>query len=200
MAMEALLTRYAGNPSYVLGFHGCDREVAERVLAGEQDLLASTNDYDWLGHGIYFWEGNPRRAEQWAEQRMLYPESSIREPYAIGAVIDLGFCLSLMQTDHLEAVREAYETLKESFRRVDREMPTNSGGDDRLLRRLDCAVIQILHENREVKNRQPFDSVRSLFQEGSEIYPGSGFHEGSHIQLCVRDRSCIKGYFRPINS
>lgn len=169
-------------------------------LAGEQDLLASTNDYDWLGHGIYFWESNPRRAEVWAEQRMLRPGSTVREPCALGAIIDLGFCLSLMQADHLEAVRTAHQTLKESFRRDGSEMPHNSGGDDRLLRRLDCAVVQTLHKNRDMDQRQPFDSVRSLFREGQEIYPGSGFHEGNHIQLCVRNLNCIKGYFRPIES
>ena len=31
---------------------------AERLLAGEP-FQKSINDYDWLGHGIYFWEANP---------------------------------------------------------------------------------------------------------------------------------------------
>lgn len=35
--------------SFVLGYHGCDRKVAERVLAGKQQLIPSRNDYDWLG-------------------------------------------------------------------------------------------------------------------------------------------------------
>src|SRR5580658_10415439 len=29
---------------------------------------------------------------------------------------------------------------------------------------------------------KPFDSVRSLFVEGEELYPGAGFHEKNHIQ------------------
>jgi len=37
---------YSISPSFVLGFHGCERDVGERVLAGEQTLLDSTNDYD----------------------------------------------------------------------------------------------------------------------------------------------------------
>jgi hypothetical protein len=36
---------YQQLPSFVLGFHGCDREVGETVLAGGL-LAASTNDYD----------------------------------------------------------------------------------------------------------------------------------------------------------
>ena len=46
----------------VLGYHGCDREVGERILGGGGHLQPSENDYDWLGSGIYFWEDNPRRA------------------------------------------------------------------------------------------------------------------------------------------
>ena len=53
-------------PSFVLGYHGCDSEVGERVLAGEMELKPSTNPYDWLGTGIYFWENNPGRALAWA--------------------------------------------------------------------------------------------------------------------------------------
>jgi hypothetical protein len=44
-------------PTWVLGYHGCDREVGEAVLAGETELLPSENDWDWLGTGIYFCEG-----------------------------------------------------------------------------------------------------------------------------------------------
>jgi hypothetical protein len=40
--------------------------VGEAVLAGQSELRASQNTYDWLGHGIYFWEYNPRRAIQYA--------------------------------------------------------------------------------------------------------------------------------------
>lgn len=41
-------------PSLVLGFHGSDEETAEQVLAGKAHLEDTTNDYDRLGHGIYF--------------------------------------------------------------------------------------------------------------------------------------------------
>ena len=32
----------------VFGFHGCDRRVADAVLAGKAKLSASANDSDWL--------------------------------------------------------------------------------------------------------------------------------------------------------
>ena len=49
---------YSRRANLVIGFHGCDRSVVEQVI--------STNDYDWLGSGIYFWENNEERAWQWA--------------------------------------------------------------------------------------------------------------------------------------
>ena len=57
---------YSRRSNLIIGFHGCDQTVVDKVLAGEENLLASTNDYDWLGNGIYFWENNETRALQWA--------------------------------------------------------------------------------------------------------------------------------------
>ncbi len=47
---------------FVLGYHGCDRDVGERLLAGEA-FQPSDNDYDWLGPGSA--SGRPTRAEVW---------------------------------------------------------------------------------------------------------------------------------------
>ena len=55
------IVMYEVLPSFVLGFHGCDRSVGENVLSGKTRLRKSSNDYDWLGNGIYFWENNPQR-------------------------------------------------------------------------------------------------------------------------------------------
>ncbi len=51
----------------IFGYHGCDRAVADPVLTGRQQLGPSSNEYDWLGSGIYFWEHGPSRALEWAE-------------------------------------------------------------------------------------------------------------------------------------
>jgi len=46
---------YSVKSGLVLAFHGCDRSIALKVLNGETMLKSSTNKYDWLGHGVYFW-------------------------------------------------------------------------------------------------------------------------------------------------
>jgi hypothetical protein len=35
------------------------------------------------------------------------------------------------------------------------------------------------------------------FVEGDVLYEGAGLRHQDHIQLCVRDTSCIVGYFLP---
>ena len=42
-----------------------------------------------------------------------------------------------------------------------------------------------------------FDTVYGYFQEGKDAFPDSGIKEKSHIQVCVRNPNCIKGYFLP---
>ena len=37
-----------------------------------------------------------------------------------------------------------------------------------------------------------------MFTEGAELYRASGFRAKNHIQLCVRNPNCIKGYFHPM--
>ena len=48
--------------SFLLGYHGFDREVGEAVLSGREHVVLSENVYDWLGHGAYFWENSAKRA------------------------------------------------------------------------------------------------------------------------------------------
>ncbi len=187
-------------PSWVIGYHGCDEEVAEFVLSGEGKLKVSENDYDWLGSGIYFWENDPSRARVWAEFVRHQPQSSahlIRRPTVIGAVIKLGYCLDLLEAESIRLVRDAYGDLKKVAAEVNLPMPVNTGPKpDQPIRRLDCAVINYLHENRKAEGDRPFDSVRAPFIEGEALYPGAGFHARTHVQLCVRDEAQIVGYFR----
>lgn len=197
-------TMYATLPTFILGFHGCDQSVVDSVVRGRSILRLSRNDYDWLGHGIYFWENDPERALEYAKLLRDHPrrgQGSISRPAVLGAVIDLGHCLNLMEAASLESMRSAYDTLRSSIESAGAELPVNTpgsdGGNDLLLRRLDCAVIQLLHEGNTGRS---FDTVRGLFFEGAELYPNAGFRAKNHIQICVRNPNCIKGYFLPRTS
>ncbi|MDR3260434.1 MAG: hypothetical protein LBT78_01215 [Tannerella sp.] len=192
---------YSRRSGLTLGFHGCDESVVQEVLTGKTVLKESTNSYDWLGHGIYFWENSPSRALEFAEHLQKRPNRSkgvITKPAVIGAVIDLGGCLDLLDYQNLQLLKENYQIMR-SVRNLS-EFPQNRIiGDlrDLLLRDLDCAVIEIVHVSQKQSGQSPFDSVRSVFYEGNELYPNAGFREKDHIQICVRNPNCIKGFFLP---
>jgi len=66
----------------VLGYHGCDRTVGERVLRGEP-FIGSNNEYDWLGPGTYFWEANPQRGLEFAAEAAGRKHTDIKDPFVI---------------------------------------------------------------------------------------------------------------------
>lgn len=193
--------RYELLPSLVLGFHGTDADTVEKVLAGKEHLKPSRNDYDWLGHGIYFWEYSPQRAMEFATlaaSNSKFSRGKIKAPAVIGAVIDPGVCLNLLEASALAQLKYAYEVLA----LIDK--PPKNKGKDLAARFLDCAVIEVAHQLREplpgqVQALHRYDSVRGAFWEGKPLYPGAGFSEKNHVQLCVRNTDCIKGYFRVID-
>ena len=58
---------YTKRAGLVLGFHGCDKSVRDKVISDSDVALEpSNNDYDWLGGGVYFWENNLIRASNFA--------------------------------------------------------------------------------------------------------------------------------------
>ena len=189
---------YQSYPSWVTAFHGCDQYVFEKVLYSHTCLTISNNDYDWLGHGIYFWENNPLRAYEFALEQKT--RGKISKPAVIGAMINLGNCLDLTDKFSMSLLKKTYSFFMESIKDQKLAAPKNIGvADDPLkpLRKLDCAVVQYLHEYNKKKKHQPYDSVRGAFCEGQPLYPGAGFTDKCHIQLCIINPDCIKGFFAP---
>lgn len=174
---------YEFSPSFVLGFHGCDASVGESILRGDiSHLQHSYNDYDWLGSGIYFWEGNPARALQFAKERAEGGKNSqgkIDIPFVLGAIINLKRCLNLADSSAIEQVEYSYRHLEEFSFTLPIEMPVN--GKNLKARQLDCLVFNTLHQIREEEHHEPYDSVRGLFWEGKPIYPGAGVGEAARI-------------------
>ena len=183
-------SQYRLRKGLILGFHGCDESRALPALAQGKHLKHSDNDYDWLGAGMYFWENNPERALEWAK------EQGKANPAVVGAVIDLGHCLDLTESVGCEAVKAAHHSLQIERSLLGESMPSNRRGSGKL-RLLDCAVINHLHALRAAEGFRPYASVRAAFHEDAPLYPGAGFSERAHIQICVRDNACILGYFKP---
>ncbi len=59
--------------------------------------------------------------------------------------------------------------------------------------RADAAVV-------DGQSLPPYDTMRSPFLEGDDLYPGAGIRSMVHVQVAVRTLSCIKCYFLPIRA
>lgn len=197
---------YQRVPGLVLGFHGCDEELGEDLLCGRKpQLIASENTYDWLGAGIYFWENDPQRALEFAQDAHAKPKLSkghIAKPFVVGAVLDLGLCLNLLERPALAELAEAYEVLQATHTQASEPLPRNVG-ENLGARFLDRAVVQTLHTYRAALDGvaggfPAYDSVRAAFPEGDELYTGAGFRAKNHVQIAICNPRCIRGYFRPI--
>lgn len=192
-------------PGFVLGYHGCDQAIAEKVLSGSDDVVVSTNSHDWLGSGAYFWENNPARAYSWAQFLATKPRQDggkIKIPAVVGAIIDPGNCLDLAEKSSLDLVRLAYDDYTRVCESGGVELPVNEkgfqGDQDLVKRHLDCAVLNFLHGLREALGHSPFDTIRAPFLEGGDLFPGSKLAAKSHVQWCVREpHRNIIAYFRP---
>ncbi len=183
-------------PFQVIGFHSCDREIGLRMVNGQDQLRPSNNPWDWLGPGIYFWEDNPFRGLDYAvncAHKGQKFNGNIKTPFVIGAIIELGNCLNLVEPNAINIIKKAHGLLKIKSEVTGEKMPSNKGAN----RSLDCAVIRQLHESNKIMKEPPYDTIRSPFHEGKPIYNEANFTDGLHIEICVINPAQIKGYFLP---
>ncbi len=107
----------------VVGYHGCDRQLAIDLVTGRTSIRPAARRYHWLGSGVYFWENDPDRAFEWAEEKAARKE--IDTPTVVGTVIELGHCLDLSVRENLPLVKAAYDSLKALYNKSGDAMPEN---------------------------------------------------------------------------
>ena len=179
----------------VVGYHGCTERFAKDLLLGTKPISAwqpSTNEWDWLGQGIYFWEHAPQRALRWARERF---RARRERPAVLGAYLQLGHCFDLLNEVITSLLGETYERLVQAFAEAGRPLPQNRGREWKL-RGLDCVVINKCLDKMKEQGTE-YDTVRGAFLEGPPVYPGASFSRESQIQVAVRNSACILGVFRP---
>lgn len=198
---------YSNRSNLLIGFHGCDESVAFELLNKPKKVKISEKPFDWLGHGFYVWENNYARALEWAKDKQK--RGKIKKASVIGVVFTLDHCLDLIDNEFIGIISKYYDLMKVDFQSLGKELPKNKDvkedeHKDLLIRELDCAVIEYLHqkikeaiESGEESSLKEFDSARGVFIEGGPAFPGAGVQKKSHIQICIRNMECIKGFFIP---
>lgn len=202
---------YDVRPNFIIGFHGCDESVRDKLINKPNELTYSKKPYDWLGHGMYFWENNYTRALLWADEKKK--NGQIKKPSVLGSVIHLGYCCDFLDSKYIQLIQRHYSSFRDLYEILGDDLPQNryvksDSYKDMLLRELDCAVIEYMHQSileawkKEIEKggsslTRNFDTTRGVFTEGGPAFEGAGIFEKSHIQVCVRNPNCIKGFFIP---
>lgn len=202
---------YQNRPNLTIGFHGCDESIRDGLVNNPNTVKKSQETYDWLGNGFYVWENNYERAHQWAKDKKR--RGTLKTPSVVGVVYLLEHCLDFTDSEFIDILSDYHELLKEDLKIGGKTLPRNKDlaedlHHDLILRELDCAVIEYLHQKMDEKINQDemeagfsklrrFDTVRGVFTEGGPAFDGAGIQSKNHIQICIRNLNCIKGFFIP---
>lgn len=145
--------------------------------------MESSNVYDWLGRGAYFFE----ESESMARRFPRIPKGE--EVVVIKAEISLNGCLDLATHYWDETLRQMHRYLLTTVYQQGGEPPNQKAGRNEL----DRAVIELMVKRLEQIGYR-VSSVRHLFPEGHPIYAGSAFLDKIHSQIAVRDPSMITSF------
>ncbi len=163
----------------VIGYHGTDVASAERLVNGES-FAASDRDNEWFGRGVYFWEHAPKQAWWWSKS-----VRKAKKPAVVGALIRLGNCLDLLDSENTAVLKEFKTSLELGLARESITLPKNHRGD----MRLDCTVFNAFYKASEIA-KSSIDSARAVYvPTGTKkrIWEKSWINEQSHIQICARN-------------
>jgi len=198
---------YYNRHNLILGFHGCDEEICQRLINSSNEFYFNRNPYDWLGYGMYFWENDFLRAHQWALEKQK--QGKIRQPAVLGALIDPGNCCDFMNSKHTKQLARHFGDVKDYLNDLPKNEDVKSDPyKDKLLRNLDCLIIERMHKAmllEQEREKQQFgfiltpgyDTVRCAFLEGAPVFPGAEIRLKNHIQICVRNPKSILAFFLP---
>lgn len=190
-------------------YHGCDVTTRDDLVSGRlKHLNQSSNQYDWLGPGAYFFEGDVERALLFAQASHNYPDKRytakpIATPAVAGAVLQVQSWLDMTTQAGIKEFSSAYQVFAAGRNAEGKSVPKNSPASetdtDVIYRALDNAVFTWLHNARASQEPPlpPFQAVRAAFHQGEKVAPTSGFHANTHIQISLRDNNCILGWFLP---
>lgn len=202
----------------VLAFHGCDITTRDGLVRGEIKPRISRNPYDWLGDGLYFFEGDWRRALNLAQFSHAHPErlltrKPIATPAVVGAVLEVDRWLDLTTQAGIADFTRAAQAVVDGSANNGTQPPINKaafdGDKDLLHRAFDKAACNMVHAFRRFAHMQaleekdtaaivataPYQAARGAFEQGELVSSGSSICADTHIQIAVQDLACIKGWF-----
>jgi hypothetical protein len=160
-------------------YHGTSKGRAEKIL--REGFQITAGDEQYLGDGVYFFEGSQADAIAWAERRFRGGKCAV-----IQATINLGRCLDLHNPENAELILDSRRAIEERQSRL----PDNDA--QKRLQITDGLIINFLAQ------RLPFDTVRASQITGfpksgspKKMFSGSHFYNPQRLIVCVRNLSSI---------
>lgn len=187
---------------FITAYHGCDRSVGEKVLAGEIKLEAGDSHYGMLGKGVYFWENDFELAMKTIKLiKKLSPnrKHKINEPFVIGCVIDPGNCLDLTSSDGWAVLKDP-EIIAAARCLTKLPIPDDfhiGFGRDIQTRIKHAALLDAFYSKLKRDNGREIDTLRGTL--APVMCRRIGKYECTEkclIEFCVRNTTCIKKAFQ----
>ena len=188
----------------VVGYHGTGLRAALRIVNRVETFRWSRRDFDWLGHGVYFWEHAPEQALRFARirqrqyQRKQNPSAEetrrATEPLAVVAcMIRLGFCFDLLDPANVDFLLKVFADYRAMMSLTEEPLPRNT----RKYRRLDCGVFEYAFQSiDETGLKASVDTTRGVYVPAGgnrRVWEGSWVSRDAHIQICVRNPASLLG-------
>lgn len=153
----------------------------------QEGFRQSDNNYDWLGPGAYFWQDAPNRALDWAKKHHSSSPAVVRSLIRF----EKEQAMDLLDIEWFDTLQEGYPLFVQQYRRRDFSLPTQ---DPRMSKKhvLDHAFLKYASSYFQKSGSRKISIIRAAFTEGVPIFETSAIYNRSHVQIAVRDLTCIK--------
>ena len=165
--------------SLVKAYHAGELEEIDAFIKQRSGIRHSSRQGEWLGEGVYFWENDPVRAEEWQIQKN---KGAILE-----CEIDTSFLLNLLVKS--EHTIEFYDRA--------RQRAENLAKSPNLRNQRSAQKFDLDHQ--VFRESQPYFQlekglcgVRMAFFLGESITLDGNIFENQHIQICLWDVTAIE--------
>lgn len=155
-----------------IGYHGTTRDKAEGILANNSFSM-SNGEEEWLGVGVYFFEDDGKQAVYFCKKVRRYKEFEI-----IKSKIEAEKIINLVDTETFELFKNYAKKLNNRYKYL------SDGKTPRKF--IDSIVLNFMYKI------EKYDLVRGIFEVSTQDPIDRSRLKQMQIQLCVRNRECIK--------
>jgi hypothetical protein len=161
-------------------YHGTSKANADKIIKSGFEI--SIGDDQYLGQGVYFFEGSRSSAERWANRSYHLPDCAV-----IQAMLNLGRCLDFHIPEHVEFIILA----KDEILKRQAALPGTNPEKRKII--TDGVVVNFLAKLAVI------DTVRAsqIIPKSkkpliiSKTFPGSHFYNPQLLIICVRNLASI---------